>query len=561
MAGEVFYSVGEVAAMLGVSPHTVRAWERRHQVVSPIRSRSGQRRYRSEDVELLREVKRAINLNGLSLRLAVRAANGSEAIEHEPVLPVRAGRIAPGLLDDQNLWRGVVDAIPQLVFVIDRGGRVVASNIASARHFDTTVQQIRGRLFLDLVEPFDRAKAAMLYRPNSRTVEGWELNLATRTRGPMYSFKSWPVRRASDVFVVVVGTEMFTEPALQAATAADAHQGAEQVSAGAYHEWLDDLLADVTLHQAETAQQLGEAAVHHLQKIVPTVDFVIAIAAPPDSGADWSTTYSPVAERTFQTEPDGAEAFTRAIWGATSVGAREEIPTTIRGEANMVTAVPFSTAYRLGVLAWSRPTDDPLTGHQRRAVDAFLSWVAVATERLIARSETARRSSRLSDLVHAVSVLRGSGARDEIASNFLKELIGLVEADTAAIGRIEGSDFIVEAAYTPGGALTKRGDRFRLRKVFSTAVRTGRPARGTERELPGPLPQRLQRRYGQVRHFLAVPVVFLGRTSHLVSLARFGDRPFDQTDIEVVQALSSSAVLATNLDNAYSPPARSDSSI
>ena len=51
---DLTFSIGEVAAMLGISPHTIRAWERRHLMVTPTRTASGQRRYSSDDVDLLR---------------------------------------------------------------------------------------------------------------------------------------------------------------------------------------------------------------------------------------------------------------------------------------------------------------------------------------------------------------------------------------------------------------------------------------------------------------------------------------------------------------------------
>ena len=48
------YALGSVARLLGVTPHLLRAWERRYGAVHPARTAGGTRRYSEEDVERLR---------------------------------------------------------------------------------------------------------------------------------------------------------------------------------------------------------------------------------------------------------------------------------------------------------------------------------------------------------------------------------------------------------------------------------------------------------------------------------------------------------------------------
>ena len=72
MSAHAEYTIGEVASMIGFSPHTIRAWERRHKILKPHRTPSGQRRYSVEDVELLREVINGVVVRGLTLKVAVR---------------------------------------------------------------------------------------------------------------------------------------------------------------------------------------------------------------------------------------------------------------------------------------------------------------------------------------------------------------------------------------------------------------------------------------------------------------------------------------------------------
>jgi DNA-binding transcriptional MerR regulator/methylmalonyl-CoA mutase cobalamin-binding subunit len=64
MAGErrseATYSLGAVVRLTGLSPHVLRAWERRHGAVRPLRTAGGTRRYRESDVARLRLLQAAV---------------------------------------------------------------------------------------------------------------------------------------------------------------------------------------------------------------------------------------------------------------------------------------------------------------------------------------------------------------------------------------------------------------------------------------------------------------------------------------------------------------------
>ena len=53
------YAIGTVSSLTGLDAHTIRAWERRHAAVVPVRSESGRRRYGDADVERLRLLRSA----------------------------------------------------------------------------------------------------------------------------------------------------------------------------------------------------------------------------------------------------------------------------------------------------------------------------------------------------------------------------------------------------------------------------------------------------------------------------------------------------------------------
>jgi PAS domain S-box-containing protein len=203
------YTIGEAAAILGVSPHTIRAWERRHGIVSPMRTRSRQRRYRGEDIDVLREIKKAIDVGGLTLRLATRTVREGGHITLPPVPRRRRQPREPRLLQaTQGIWRAVADVMPEVILIINREGVVVECNVAAAKVFGLTRQRVTGRLFPDLVDPFDRSKAVLVYRPAPPAARSWELNLVTAAGSRLFNFHTWPVMVGGEVSLALVGTDI-----------------------------------------------------------------------------------------------------------------------------------------------------------------------------------------------------------------------------------------------------------------------------------------------------------------------------------------------------------------
>jgi MerR family transcriptional regulator, light-induced transcriptional regulator len=96
-----------VANRTGLSPHVLRAWERRYGVVAPHRSEGGQRLYSDQDVERLRQL-RQLTARGHSIsRIATLSLPDLERLEQQeppaPATPVPAeldGSAAAELVDE-----------------------------------------------------------------------------------------------------------------------------------------------------------------------------------------------------------------------------------------------------------------------------------------------------------------------------------------------------------------------------------------------------------------------------------------------------------------------------
>ncbi|MCF7990331.1 MAG: MerR family transcriptional regulator [Thiohalocapsa sp.] len=104
------YRIGAVARLTGIPPDTLRVWERRYTVVSPIRSEAGTRLYRADDVGRLTLIKRLVDsgdaishVAGLSLeqlreRLQGLGGKPMEGIRAHPCRVAVLGDSLPALL-------------------------------------------------------------------------------------------------------------------------------------------------------------------------------------------------------------------------------------------------------------------------------------------------------------------------------------------------------------------------------------------------------------------------------------------------------------------------------
>ncbi len=122
------YEIGAVARELGVSPSTLRSWERRYRTVVPTRGENGQRLYDSDQIRILRQILLQIQ-RGVRARAAHDAAGetGDEAA-------VMAVAELPPSIDAPGAARRAVDALiaeagqgadPQFAFNL----RLVASEL------------------------------------------------------------------------------------------------------------------------------------------------------------------------------------------------------------------------------------------------------------------------------------------------------------------------------------------------------------------------------------------------------------------------------------------------
>jgi DNA-binding transcriptional MerR regulator len=199
-----------VAALVGVSPATIRVWERRHQIVVPGRNRFHHRRYTPADIEVLLRIRNSVRVEGMSLQKAAasararRAERAARRLEQDQPAPSEADA-AGAIARSSALWGMVTDLMREPIVVIDAAGRIVDANVAVARISGVLRGRLRGAAFADLVEPFDRAKAVAACRAPFRRLTGWELNLRTPRVADLYTFECWPLRAGARPLLAMIG--------------------------------------------------------------------------------------------------------------------------------------------------------------------------------------------------------------------------------------------------------------------------------------------------------------------------------------------------------------------
>ena len=80
-----FYRIGEVSRLTSLKPFVLRYWETEFPTLEPVKSLSGHRLYRQEDVEMVLRIKRLLYDEGYTIagaRRHLREQNGAGEGEH-----------------------------------------------------------------------------------------------------------------------------------------------------------------------------------------------------------------------------------------------------------------------------------------------------------------------------------------------------------------------------------------------------------------------------------------------------------------------------------------------
>lgn len=85
-APDAMRTIGEVASGFGIKQHILRYWEQQFPMLRPLKRSGGRRLYRPEDVALVAEIDRLINLEGYTLKGARQVIESGDHAAGETVV-------------------------------------------------------------------------------------------------------------------------------------------------------------------------------------------------------------------------------------------------------------------------------------------------------------------------------------------------------------------------------------------------------------------------------------------------------------------------------------------
>lgn len=65
--GKRYFTIGEVSELCAVKPHVLRYWEQEFRQLRPVKRRGNRRYYQRHEVELIREIRRLLYLDGYTI--------------------------------------------------------------------------------------------------------------------------------------------------------------------------------------------------------------------------------------------------------------------------------------------------------------------------------------------------------------------------------------------------------------------------------------------------------------------------------------------------------------
>ena len=77
---KLYFKIGEVAELTGIKPHVLRYWESEFKSIRPTKSRTNQRLYRRQDIELVLQLKDLLYNQGFTIAGARKQLRSKKAV-------------------------------------------------------------------------------------------------------------------------------------------------------------------------------------------------------------------------------------------------------------------------------------------------------------------------------------------------------------------------------------------------------------------------------------------------------------------------------------------------
>ncbi len=141
------YNIKMVSKLVGIPTVTIRAWEKRYEVVTPQRTHSGHRLYSDQDIEDLLWLKKQIDENGLTISQAIkRLRQMRESLDKKVSIAV-----------EQSAYQGYAEQIYQALvnFRSDQANHLI-DLVFSMFHYEEVFHKILAPILQKVGEDWER---------------------------------------------------------------------------------------------------------------------------------------------------------------------------------------------------------------------------------------------------------------------------------------------------------------------------------------------------------------------------------------------------------------------
>ena len=107
--GKRYFTIGEVSELCAVKPHVLRYWEQEFPQLRPIKRRGNRRYYQRHEVELIREIRRLLYLDGYTI-------GGARNQLHKPATK---GEVDPAPRPTPKDYRVIIDELQKISSLLE----------------------------------------------------------------------------------------------------------------------------------------------------------------------------------------------------------------------------------------------------------------------------------------------------------------------------------------------------------------------------------------------------------------------------------------------------------
>jgi DNA-binding transcriptional MerR regulator len=109
-----FLTIGELAVQLQLEQHVLRYWESKFPQIQPLKRAGGRRYYRTEDVNIIRQIQTMLYRDGYTIRGAQKALEVGAAVEITPTAQAAPQMITPTVQVSKNRMQQLLNQLQEM---------------------------------------------------------------------------------------------------------------------------------------------------------------------------------------------------------------------------------------------------------------------------------------------------------------------------------------------------------------------------------------------------------------------------------------------------------------